>query len=74
MFFLGVIFALWFALTAWVWAYFMALFIAYPFGLMAYLIRRSLRSDERPRNNLISGILIAGLIFSVGFLVFGVVR
>lgn len=70
LFLLGLIAAVWFALTAWIWAYYAALFISYPFGLIAFFIRRSLRNNEAPRNNIISGILISGLIFSIGFLIF----
>ncbi|WP_316794662.1 hypothetical protein [Pedobacter frigoris] len=34
----GVVFALWFAVTAWLWTYNGALYISYPFGLISLLI------------------------------------
>lgn len=34
---LGLLFAIWFALTAWVWPYYANLFISLPFGLLSLL-------------------------------------
>ena len=60
---LGVISAVWFTLTSWIWTYWGALYIAYPFGLLSLLI--FLFCPEIFAKKLIKIILIIGLIISL---------
>lgn len=59
---LGVIFAVWFMLTSWIWTYWGALYISYPVGLLSLLIL--LFSSNKYAKPTIKIILTAGFIIS----------
>ncbi len=67
----SLIFAVWFAITAWFWTYYANLFIALPAGVLSlgfWQIGR--RMDERPkRYRIIAWILTAGTVVSLAVLV-----
>ncbi len=65
LFWVGIITAIWFALWGMVWVYYVALVIAYPFGVASFLIWRNIRADLKARNRFIPVILLAGFIFSL---------
>jgi hypothetical protein len=60
---LGVIFALWFGLTSWLWTYNSALFISYPFGILGLLIL--LLSPLGYGKKMIKILLLIGIIVSM---------
>lgn len=63
--------AIWFALFAAVWAYLAALFIAFPAGIVSFILWRQLRkSDDRPFIRAIPIILIIGATISMAVLVY----
>ncbi|SER81285.1 hypothetical protein [Pedobacter rhizosphaerae] len=64
--FLGIIFSIWFLLTAWVWTYNAALFISYPIGIIALLIL--IFSSSRWGKKVIKTILLIGFIASTAAL------
>lgn len=68
LFAVALVSALWFAVAGMVWAYYAALVIAYPFGILSYLLWRKLRKDNQQRNRLIPMVLIIGLALSLGVL------
>lgn len=59
---LGLIFAVWFMLTSWIWTYWGALYISYPIGLLSLLIL--LFSPNQYAKQIIKIILTVGLILS----------
>lgn len=69
LFIAAIIFALWFAVTGIYWAYWAALFIAYPFGIIAFFIWKEIKKDAQKRNIAIPVILIASLLVSIGSLI-----
>lgn len=69
LFWIGIITAIWFALTGMLWTYFACLIIAYPFGLTSFLIWQRIKSDGKTRNKYIPGILVVGLTLSVSVLI-----
>jgi hypothetical protein len=70
LFWTGIVTAIWFAWTGMVWTYNAALLIAYPIGLISYLIWRNIRKDNYPRNKFIPRILLFGLTLSLSVLVY----
>nr|WP_121269792.1 hypothetical protein [Pedobacter schmidteae] len=60
---IGIIFAVWFALTSWLWTYNAALVISYPFGLISLLIL--LFSASKYGKVTIKYLLLAGFITSI---------
>lgn len=65
LFFISLLLAVWFVLFGMIWMYWAALIIAYPAGLLSYLIFKAIRSDNKKRNKVIPIILAIGLILSV---------
>lgn len=70
VFYLGLLFAFWFALTAMVWTYWIALVVAYPFGISSFLLWRSIKNENKKRTKLIPIILAIGLVLSLATLVY----
>mgnify|MGYP007043343979 CR=1 FL=1 len=60
LYFVGLICAIWFALTGWLWLYWGALIIAYPFGLIAFIIWLVLRKKDEKRADWLYMILLLG--------------
>lgn len=65
LFYVGMICAIWFALTGWLWLYWAALFIAYPFGLVGFIVWLVIKKYNQRRATWLARILIAGLIISL---------
>ncbi|RYY85325.1 MAG: hypothetical protein EOO15_17345 [Chitinophagaceae bacterium] len=61
--------ALWFALAGMVWAYYTALFVAYPFGLLSLFFWWRIRDRLGKRRKVIPVILLVGLALSLGVLI-----
>ena len=61
-------FAIWFALTGWLWTSLINIFIAYPFGVAALLIyiRERRQNPNNPLNRKVFIVLIVGWIVSIG--------
>ena len=65
LFYMALFFASWFALAGMVWAYWGALFIAYPFGVISFIIWKViLQKESSRRNKIIPIVLSVGLVFS----------
>jgi len=64
---LAMVFAIWFALTSWLWTYLMNIFISYPFGVIALLLflKERKRDPQNVLNNRVLLVLIAGWIISI---------
>jgi len=64
---LAMVFAIWFALTSWLWTYLMNIFISYPFGVAALLLflKERKRDPQNILNNRVLLVLIAGWIISI---------
>ncbi|WP_146052771.1 hypothetical protein [Aquimarina sp. I32.4] len=58
------------ALTGMAWIYWVALIIAYPFGLISLLIWLTLKKENKKRTKWIPRILTTGLVLSIGILTF----
>ncbi|MBS1517856.1 MAG: hypothetical protein JSS91_07200 [Bacteroidetes bacterium] len=71
-FYLSVILAVWFLLTAWLWTYYINLFFSLPFGLLSLLFwYLGKKVDERKsRYKITLLILMNGVIFSIAALMF----
>lgn len=67
-FILGLITALWFALTSYIWAYWAAVVISYPFGIISYFLWQKIRHENRQRTRIIPIILGIGLFASAAML------
>lgn len=65
LFFTAVLCALFFALFGLVWVYWIALFTAYPLGLISFVLWRKLKKEPRKRNKAIPIILSIGLFASI---------
>jgi hypothetical protein len=70
LFTLALICAAWFMLTGIVWVYLAALFIAYPFGLISFLLWLSIRNENKKRTKIIPIALGIGLLLSLSVLVY----
>lgn len=70
LFILALICAAWFMLTGIVWVYLAALFIAYPFGLISFLLWLSIKNENRKRTKIIPIALGIGLLLSLLVLVY----
>ncbi|MFV0469103.1 MAG: hypothetical protein ACK5MK_09285 [Dysgonomonas sp.] len=66
----AILFAVWFAATGWVWVYYANIIYALPFGIASLLIWLKLKKDGNKRNKTIPIILIVGLFFSLGWLLY----
>lgn len=69
-FYLGLIGAIWFALTGIVWVYYAALFIAYPVGLISFIFWRAIKNENRKRTKFIPIVLAIGLTLSMSVLIY----
>jgi hypothetical protein len=65
LFILATITACWFAFTGVFWTYWIALFIAYPFGIVSFCIWKKIKADGRKRNIVIPIVLGVGLLSSL---------
>lgn len=70
LFILGLLLATWFAVIGLVWFYLVALYLAYPAGLLALTCWLVIRKDNKWRNRFIPIILITGLIASLSVLIY----
>jgi len=70
LFVIAILFALWFAGAGIIWVYWFCLIFGYPFGIASFFIWRYIRKDEKSRNRIIPVILIAGLLLSLGMLLY----
>jgi nicotinamide riboside transporter PnuC len=70
LFWIGIITSLWFAWTGMVWTYYACLVVAYPVGLVSFLIWQKIKTDNKPRNRFIPRILSVGLILSISVLIY----
>jgi hypothetical protein len=68
-FYASLVLALWFALAGMVWAYYAALFIAYPFGIISFILWRIIRKEGRKRIRILPIVLGTGLTLSLVALV-----
>lgn len=70
LFTLGLLFATWFALTGWVWAYFVNLVYSYPAAVFAIICWLIIKDDKKRRNFFIPAITGVGLVISLAVLIF----
>jgi len=70
LFYLSLIFAIWFAWTGMVWTYYVALFVAYPFGLISFILWRMIKNENKRRTKFIPIILSIGLVLSLTILIY----
>lgn len=70
LFYLALIFAIWFLFTGIFWVYWIALFIAYPAGIIALILWTKIKKDKKQRNKVIPLILIIACLLSIGILVY----
>ncbi len=68
LFIIAVLSALIFMATGIFWVYWIALFVAYPFGIVALVLWNIIRKDGKKRNIAIPIMLITGFLLSVGML------
>lgn len=68
LFVLAIVFAFWFAVIGIFWVYWMALYIAYPFGVVSFFIWKNIKKDGRKWNTVIPVLLLIGLVFSLAML------
>ena len=69
LFYLGLLCAVWFALTGMAWTYNAALLIAYPIGLLSFALWWAIRREARKRTKAIPIILGIGLTLSLSVLI-----
>lgn len=62
--------AIWFSLAGIVWVYGAAIMIAYPFGIISFILWRFFLEGEQKQSKVIPTILICGLILSLLVLLF----
>lgn len=69
---LSLVCGVWFLLTGWVWTYLANLFVAYPVGLIGLFFWYQGRKVNSTSlyNKIALGVLIAGLVVSIGSLFF----
>jgi hypothetical protein len=70
IFITGLLCAIWFTLFGVMWAYWGALFIAYPFGIIAFVCWFFIRNENKKRTKLIPVILSIGLALSLSVLIY----
>lgn len=70
-FIISLVFAVWFALIGMAWAYWAALILGYPFGIISFLLwRRGRKVDEKSeRYKIVIWILAIGLALSLTALI-----
>lgn len=73
-FYAALICAVWFSLTSYFWAYYANLFFSLPFAILSLVLRHfGLKVDENPgRYKFVIGVLVLGVLVSLGFLIFAV--
>lgn len=71
---LATIFALWFVGTGYIWVYWVAALISYPFAIASFFIWRYLKKDGKKRNKIIPILLLVGLTLSLAILVVALLR
>lgn len=69
LFWIGLITAIWFAWTGMIWTYWAALIIAYPIGIVSFILWRMIKDENRRRTKFIPIILSIGLMLSLGVLI-----
>ena len=69
LFVIAIVFALWFAFAGIIWVYWMALYIAFPFGVLSFFIWKNIKKDGRKRNTVIPVLLLSGLLCSLAMLI-----
>lgn len=69
-FYAGLICAIWFAWTGMVWTYWAALFIAYPVGIISFILWSTIKNENRRRTKAIPIILAVGLMLSLVVLIY----
>ena len=62
--------AIWFSLAGIVWVYGAAIMIAYPFGIISFILWQFFIDGEQKQSKVIPTILICGLILSLLVLLF----
>jgi hypothetical protein len=70
LFYIGLICAIWFAWTGIVWTYWTALFIAYPIGIISFILWKTVKNEPRKRTKAIPIILAIGFILSLTVLIY----
>jgi hypothetical protein len=68
LFWLGMLLAVWFAITGIVWVYWAAVVIAYPAGLISLWIYFNIRRENKKRAKILIITLGIGLALSLGVL------
>lgn len=66
----GTLCALWFALTAWFWAYALNLIYSYPVGLVALICWFIIYREKKSRTKIIPITLLVGFVASMSVLAF----
>lgn len=69
LFYSGLLSAVWFACLGMFWPYYIALFIAYPVGILSYVLWRNVKHENRERTKFIPIILTLGLLLSLSALI-----
>ncbi|HEY8399659.1 MAG TPA: hypothetical protein VIK89_00280 [Cytophagaceae bacterium] len=71
-FFVSLILALWFALTAGAWFFWLNLFVSFPAGILSFILyKQGIKDDTRKnRYKIIKVIWVIGIIVSLGMLVY----
>ena len=68
LFFVSLLMAIWFAITGIIWSYMAALVIAYPIGIISFIIWLLIKHENKKRTRLIPITLTVGLTVSLFFL------
>lgn len=68
LYLIALFFSIWFLGTAYLWIYWAALIISYPFGIASFLMWLYLKKDGKKRNKAILMILGIGLAISLSIL------
>jgi ABC-type phosphate transport system permease subunit len=68
LFILSILCALIFMVTGIFWVYWIALIIAYPFGILALVLWNIIRKDHKRRNVIIPIMLVVGFLLSIAML------
>ena len=67
LFFVSLLMAIWFAITGIIWSYMAALVIAYPIGIISFIIWLLIKHENKKRTRLIPITLTVGLTVSLFF-------
>ncbi|MFN0293227.1 hypothetical protein [Pedobacter helvus] len=74
LFSIATIFSVWFVCTGYIWIYWMAAIISYPFGIASFLIWLHIKADGKKRNKLIIALLLIGFATSLLVLLIALLR